>query len=120
MRTRTNGTTYQHQGIDLRAQSGTHVHAMYDGVVVQAITEEDGNAAGLRITIRSSNADGETTSYWHLSSVAVQNGDIVQGGQVIGTSGTSGNADPRRSGREPHLHVRKQLKGIDVDPGVIK
>jgi RHS repeat-associated protein len=120
MRTRSDGSRYQHQGLDLRASPGIEVYAMYDGVVTQAVASDDGNSAGLRVTIRSSNADGETTSYWHLSSVYVQEGDVVTGGQPIGTTGTSGNANPRRSGREPHLHLRKQVNGRDVDPGVLQ
>lgn len=118
MRTRSDGRPYQHQGLDLRAAPGIEVYALYDGIVTQAVAADDGNSAGLRVTIRSANAVGETTSYWHLSSVYVQQGDVVTGGQPIGTTGTSGNADPGNSGREAHLHLRKQVNGRDVDPGV--
>jgi murein DD-endopeptidase MepM/ murein hydrolase activator NlpD len=118
MRTRSDGTQYQHQGNDIAAAYGTEVWAMFDGVVTQAVSVADGNSAGLRVTIRSSNAQGETTAYWHLSNVTVRVGDVVTGGQHIGNVGHSGNADPRRSGRETHLHVRRQVNGRDVDPGL--
>ena len=116
-RTRENGSTYQHQGVDLRAAAGSHVFAMYDGRVTN-VTQADGNAAGIRVTIQSAANPNETTSYWHLSDSQVQVGDQVKGGQPIGHSGTTGNADPRRSGREAHLHVRTQVDGTDVDPGL--
>ena len=91
---------------------------MYDGVVTKA--GNTGGGEGLSINIRSTGAKGETSSYWHLSSAGVKPGDVVKGGQLIGTSGTSGNGDPRVSGREAHLHVRKQVNGKDKDPGVPK
>jgi murein DD-endopeptidase MepM/ murein hydrolase activator NlpD len=116
-RTRSDGSTYQHQGVDLAARSGSHVFAMYDGTVTQ-VTQADGNAAGTRVTIRSSGAEGETTSYWHMSGTDVTVGQRVLGGTPIGHSGTTGNADPSVSGREAHLHVRKQVNGEDVDPGL--
>ncbi|MBX3175270.1 MAG: peptidoglycan DD-metalloendopeptidase family protein [Gemmatimonadaceae bacterium] len=117
-RTREDGSKYQHQGVDLEAAPGSDVFAMFDGVVTRAVGEEDGNAAGLRVTIKSDADGSETTSYWHLSSVDVVVGQRVTGGQKIGSSGTSGNADPAVSGRRPHLHARRQVNGQDVDPEV--
>ena len=116
IRTRDDGSRYRHQGIDLAAAKGSNVYAMYDGQVTD-VTPVDGNDAGMRVTIRSDLDGSETTSYWHLSSISVKRGQHVEGGDQIGTSGTTGNADPRRSKREEHLHVRKQINGRDVNPG---
>jgi RHS repeat-associated protein len=120
MRTREDGSRYQHQGADIAAAPGTDVSAMYDGVVTAVVnaSNDDGDDAGYRITIRSKHDSTETTSYWHLSETSVNVGDNVQGGDVIGKSGTTGNADPAKSGREAHLHARRQVNGKDVNPGV--
>jgi murein DD-endopeptidase MepM/ murein hydrolase activator NlpD len=118
MRTREDKSTYQHQGVDLRAKSGSHVFAMYDGVVTSVNPASTNGAAGLSITIQSAANPNETTSYWHLSDAQVRRGDQVVGGQPIGHSGTTGNANPRQSGREEHLHVRTEVDGDDVDPGL--
>lgn len=117
-RTRPDGTTYPHQGVDLEAASGSNVYAMFDGTVTGVVASEDGNAAGIRVTIRSDADGSESTSYWHLTKVKVKEGDRVEGGDKIGTSGTTGNADPRTSGRREHLHVRRTVNGRDVNPGV--
>jgi murein DD-endopeptidase MepM/ murein hydrolase activator NlpD len=109
---------YQHQGVDLEASRGTKVYAMFDGTVTQVVPSEDGDGAGIRVTIRSDADPNETTSYWHLTKAKVAVGDRVEGGDKIGTSGITGNADPSRSGRREHLHVRRQVKGVDIDPGV--
>jgi len=90
---------------------------MYDGTVTK-VTQADGDAAGTRVTIQSSGVNGESTSYWHLSDTEVTEGQKVLGGTPIGHSGTTGNADPKDSGRETHLHVRKQVNGEDADPGL--
>ncbi len=109
---------YQHQGVDLEAPRGTNVYAMFDGTVTQVVPAEDGNGAGIRVTIRSDADPNEAASYWHLTKTKVAVGDHVEGGDKIGTSGITGNADPNRSGRREHLHVRRQVGGADVNPGV--
>ena len=56
-------------------------------------------SAGLTVSIRT--ADGLfDTSYLHLSSTAVREGDRVSAGERVGEVGTTG----RRSARTPHLH----------------
>jgi len=50
------------------------------------------------------------TVYGHLSSILVRGGDQVEGGQVIGLSGHTGNAVG------PHLHFEIWRHGREVDP----
>ncbi|MBK7907044.1 MAG: M23 family metallopeptidase [Gemmatimonadetes bacterium] len=109
---------YLHQGVDIEAASGTKVYALFDGRVTQVVDPADGNGAGIRVTIRSKADATENTSYWHLSSVYVSVGDQVRGGERIGRSGITGNADPANSGRREHVHIRRTKDGRDVDPGI--
>jgi Peptidase family M23 len=86
----------QHRGIDIAGEVGTAVVAAAGGQVRFAGTV---GSSGLTVSIRT--ADGRfDTSYLHLASVTVREGDPVGTGDRIGTVGTSGT----RSAAAPHLH----------------
>jgi hypothetical protein len=86
----------QHRGIDVAGPVGAPVVAAAAGTVRFA-----GSAgwSGLAVTVRTE--DGRyDTSYLHLSSARVREGEQVRAKQRIGAVGTSGRpSDPR-----PHLH----------------
>ncbi|MCH0561854.1 MULTISPECIES: M23 family metallopeptidase [unclassified Streptomyces] len=97
-----------HTGIDFHAASGTTVHAVGYGTVVEAGW---GGAYGNQIVLRMH--DGSYTQYGHLSSLSVSVGQQVAVGQQIGRSGATGNVTG------PHLHFEArttQEYGSDVDP----
>jgi murein DD-endopeptidase MepM/ murein hydrolase activator NlpD len=97
-----------HTGIDFHAASGTPVHAVGVGTVVQAGW---GGAYGNNVVIK--HADGTYTQYGHMSSLSVSVGEQVTPGQEIGLSGSTGNS----SG--PHLHFEARTGseyGSDIDP----
>lgn len=97
-----------HTGIDFHAASGTSVHAVGVGVVVQA---GYGGAYGNNVVIKHN--DGTYTQYGHMSSLSVSVGQQVAAGQQIGLSGSTGNS----SG--PHLHFEARTGaeyGSDIDP----
>ncbi|WNM30715.1 M23 family metallopeptidase [Streptomyces sp. Li-HN-5-11] len=97
-----------HTGIDFHAASGTAVHAVGAGTVVQTGW---GGAYGNQIVIKM--ADGMYTQYGHLSSIGVSVGQQVTPGQQIGLSGATGNTTG------PHLHFEARTTpdyGSDVDP----
>ncbi|MEU6477785.1 peptidoglycan DD-metalloendopeptidase family protein [Streptomyces sp. NPDC047017] len=97
-----------HTGIDFHAASGTTVHAVGVGTVVQTGW---GGAYGNQIVIRM--ADGMYTQYGHLSSIGVSVGQQVTAGQQIALSGATGNVTG------PHLHFEARTTpdyGSDVDP----
>jgi len=97
-----------HTGIDFHAASGTSVHAVGSGTVVEAGW---GGAYGNQIVIKM--ADGMYTMYGHLSSIGVSVGQTVTPGQQIGLSGATGNTTG------PHLHFEARTTseyGSDVDP----
>ncbi|MEU8566916.1 M23 family metallopeptidase [Streptomyces pathocidini] len=97
-----------HTGIDFHAASGTAVHAVGTGTVVEAGW---GGSYGNNIVIKMS--DGTYTQYGHLSSIAVSVGQKVTPGRQIGLSGATGNVTG------PHLHFEARTSpdyGSDIDP----
>ena len=102
----------QHDGVDLRASEGTDVYAIANGEVTIA---KSSSTAGNYIELcHDTNNDGSCdlyTRYLHLSSMAVSEGDTVNGGQVIGKSGNTGRS------KGPHLHFEhRDANGNAVDP----
>ncbi|MDX3398114.1 M23 family metallopeptidase [Streptomyces sp. ME01-18h] len=97
-----------HTGIDFHASSGTSVHSVGVGTVVEAGW---GGAYGNQVVIRMH--DGTYTQYGHLSSIGVSVGQAVEPGQQIGVSGATGNVTG------PHLHFEARTSpeyGSDMDP----
>ncbi|MEV6177639.1 M23 family metallopeptidase [Streptomyces sp. NPDC052015] len=97
-----------HTGIDFHASSGTPVHAVGLGTVVEAGW---GGAYGNQVVIRMN--DGTYTQYGHLSSISVSVGQKVTPGQRIALSGATGNVTG------PHLHFEARTSpeyGSDIDP----
>ncbi|WP_371668693.1 M23 family metallopeptidase [Streptomyces sp. NBC_00289] len=97
-----------HTGIDFHAASGTSVHAVGSGTVVEAGW---GGSYGNNIVIKMH--DGTYTQYGHLSSIGVSVGQTVTPGQQIGLSGSTGNVTG------PHLHFEARTTaeyGSDIDP----
>ena len=95
-----------HRGVDLRGKTGTPVHAVADGIVVESDYNE---FSGNKIAIRHS--DGSKSYYLHLNRRNVRKGDRVISYQVIGTVGGTG----RVTG--PHLHFGfKTPQGTWMDP----
>jgi Peptidase family M23 len=85
----------QHRGIDIAGETGQPVVAAASGSVRFAGTA---GSSGVTVSIRT--LDGFDTSYLHLSSASVREGQSVQAGDRIGAVGTSGT----RSAERPHLH----------------
>ncbi|MGD2122071.1 MAG: M23 family metallopeptidase [Gemmatimonadota bacterium] len=94
-----------HRGVDIRVPEGTEVRAMKEGRVRFA-----GTMSGYGRVIWLDHSRGVMTVYAHLSRIVVEEGQKVDGNQVIGLSGQSGNA----SG--PHLHFEVWRHGREVDP----
>ncbi|MEV7991245.1 M23 family metallopeptidase [Streptomyces sp. NPDC086077] len=97
-----------HTGVDFHAASGTPVHAVGSGTVVEAGW---GGAYGNQVVIKMN--DGTYTQYGHLSSFAVSVGQTVTPGQQIALSGATGNV----TGAHLHFEARTTAEyGTDIDP----
>jgi len=86
----------QHRGVDIAAPIGTPVVAATAGTVRHAGTA---GLSGVTVSIRTAQGSLDT-SYLHLASAAVKEGDRVLAGQRIGAVGTTG----KRSAEPAHLH----------------
>jgi murein DD-endopeptidase MepM/ murein hydrolase activator NlpD len=94
-----------HAGADLRAKTGTPIHATNRGRVVLAK-----NLFFTGNTVILDHGLGIYSLYAHLSRIEVKVGDIIDNGQELGLSGATG----RVTG--PHLHWGMRVQGARVDP----
>lgn len=94
------------EGIDISLPVGTPIKAAENGVVIYA---GDGlKELGKTVLVR--HGDGVVTVYGHADQLKVNRGDSVSRGQVIASSGMSGNA------RKPKLHFEVRKNTTAVDP----
>lgn len=91
-----------HEGLDLVAPTGQPVFAVADGVVI-LVTNDVGNYG---VQIRILHTGGFTTIYAHLQNTAVNEGDLVVGGQMIGHADNTGNS------RGSHLHFAEKQENV--------
>lgn len=103
-----NWSSGYHTGVDFAVSTGTSIHAIAAGTVVEAGW---GGAYGNNVVIK--HADGKYSQYAHFSALKVSAGQTVTAGQVIGLSGATGNVTG------PHLHFEIRTTpsyGSDIDP----
>ena len=102
------GEREYHVAIDIGAATGTPILAAADGVVLIANGIYPSKGWGYYVKI--SHDDGFETLYAHCSAIAVEVGDYVERGQIIGYVGSSG----RSIG--PHLHWEVYEGGVLKNP----
>ncbi|MDH5643357.1 MAG: M23 family metallopeptidase [Gemmatimonadota bacterium] len=100
-----NGQTQsRHYGVDFDGNNGDPIHAANRGVV--ALTGSfyySGN------TVYVDHGAGLVTIYMHMSEIGVQQGEVVERGQLLGKVGSTG----RVTG--PHLHWSTKYGDISLD-----
>lgn len=94
-----------HTGIDIANDTGTPVMAARRGRVAFA-----GWRGGYGYAVLVDHGQGVHSLYGHLADFAVQAGNYVQPGQVIGYVGSTGYSTG------PHLHFEVIVNGQPVDP----
>ena len=93
-----------HNGLDISYDDGTEVFASHDGV---AVTAED-SMKGLGVVVQDHE---KKTIYWHLKSFAVDNGQRVKAGELLGLGDSTGFSTGS------HLHFG--LKLLDSNGNVL-
>lgn len=94
-----------HQGIDIAVDFGAPVYASAAGKVEQA-----GWNGGYGRYVRINHGNGYESAYGHMSSLAVEAGQRVAKGEIIGFVGSSGYSTG------PHIHYEVLVDGQAVDP----
>lgn len=106
---RTMGDWRTHDGLDISGGLGAKVYAAADGVVEQVTLDER-----LGTTVVLYHGGGLRSVYANLAAVpAVQTGDEVSVGDVVGAIGTTAMAE---RGDVTHLHFAMSVDGVSVDP----
>jgi murein DD-endopeptidase MepM/ murein hydrolase activator NlpD len=97
-----------HSGLDIAVPVGTRVRAVREGVVLEA--DATGQNSGYGHYVKIDHGGGQHSLYAHMSTLAVEVGDQVAVGQVIGRSGNTGYSTG------PHLHLEIRQDGRKLDP----
>jgi len=101
-------TPIDHKAIDLRAEEDANVVSMYDGVVINV---EKINGMGNVVVV--DHGENVVATYASLSEVAVEKGQMVKKGNILGTVGTTASYEAEDG---PHLHLVVKENGKLVDP----
>ena len=96
-----------HKGIDIAAPYGTPIYAAESGTVIEV---GGGWNGGYGNCVRISHDDGNVTVYAHQSSIAIEYGDYVVKGQIIGYVGSTGDSTGN------HLHFEVRSNGTYINP----
>ena len=94
------------EGINIAVPEGTPVKAAESGTVAYAGSELKGY--GNLVLIR--HANGYVSAYAHNGELKVKRGDTVKRGQVVASSGQTGNVS------SPQLHFELRKGSAPVDP----
>ena len=103
----TNGSasSTRHSGIDIAAAQGTSIAAANNGKILFAdFLQLTGN------TVVIDHGFGLKSFYYHMDSLNVKEGDMVQTGDIVGTVGSTGYSTG------PHLHYSLLVNNVFINP----
>ena len=102
------GTGTGHQGVDFAASEGTPQYAAVSGVA----TYWNSESCGIGIDINGGIIDGHSyvITLCHLSGRAIADGQYVNRGDVVGSTGSTGYATGA------HVHFQVAQDGVYIDP----
>ena len=95
-----------HRGVDIAADEGSPIAALYDGTVT-----ETGESDSLGRYIRLAHGDGVEILYAHCSAVLAEAGRQVAAGETVALVGSTG------ASTGSHLHLELTVNGVANDPG---
>jgi hypothetical protein len=97
-----------HSGIDFKMEIGEPIRSIKDGVVT---VKDFGNVnAGKTVFVKWE--DGKVAIHGHLNDFAVQNGQVVKAGDLIGHAGNTGFS----TGSHLHFGLKEGNRFIDPAP----
>jgi murein DD-endopeptidase MepM/ murein hydrolase activator NlpD len=96
----------RNDGIDIAVPENTPIKAADDGVVIYSGNQL--KAFGNLVLVRHNN--NYVSVYAHAKEVRVKQGDRIKGGEIIGTSGQTGNVG------SPQVHFEIRQGSTPVDP----
>lgn len=103
------GYVRRHNGMDFGAPHGAPIYAVSDGTIAVA-----GYSGGYGRFVRINHGGNLGTGYGHMSRIAVNAGQHVRRGQIIGYVGSSGLSTG------PHLHYELYRGGVPVNPASVR
>lgn len=104
----------QHRAVDIRIEDKSFIYAPADGVVHQVVFDPDSSNYAY---IMVAHQKGVMTLYGHVSNVAVEPGEFVSRGQILGqTGGMPGEVGSGYRTTGAHLHMEVFQDGVRVDP----
>ncbi len=111
VRRNADGSPRAHQGWDFFAEAGTKCYSVCDGVVTFVGSEKN---YGNFVVIKLDYFPSVFAFYGHLDKALVAPGNKIKKGAVVGTTGTTGNAQGM-TGADQHLHF--EFRSISM-PGL--
>lgn len=99
------GRQIYHSGLDIAAEYGTPIVAAQSGIVIHS-----GWIDGYGNTVMIDHGGGIVSLYGHNQSLAVDEGQTVNKGQIISYCGSTGNSTG------PHCHFEVRRNGEPVSP----
>lgn len=98
-------TLYRHSGIDIAADKGVPIKAANSGkVILSRYLTLTGN------TVLIDHGYGIISWYYHMDTLSVNGGDMIEKGQIIGTVGSTGFSTG------PHLHFSISVHDVFTNP----
>ena len=111
----------KHKGVDIWMEGGTEVKAIVDGSIQWNPKGNDGNWGNHIFLNFTHNGKPYTYIYAHLTGLVGNDNRRVSEGEVIATSGCTGNANKCgekniRGGIQDHLHLELHDSNGPIDP----
>lgn len=94
-----------HLGVDIGAEEGTPVAAMFYGVVTAA-----GQSSSYGNYVKIFHGNGMEVMYTHCQEILVQKDTVIRAGEIVARVGSTGDSTGN------HLHVEVHVDGVAYDP----